>query len=417
MKQKILVSVLIVTFLIATVTQAAGVKLWKDSGYTVDKVLMVSRHNIRTPLIADGSPARQLQPEGWFGWTVPQGDLSILGGQMETAMGQFYRRYLVAEGFMEEHWIPAPGQTRFYASSYQRTIATARYFGTGMLPVSDIQVEHKVDINKKDPVFLSSAPFDNLEFRQRVAAEIQEYTSSKGFKDNCNKSIAALNKALGLPKDNIKAFSLESFSATVNEKGIKYPVECRLAVGLADALVMQYYEEPDKVKAAFGHELTPEEWRDIGRTTDMSMKIHFGLPTMAYFQDRLLINEIKSELENQDRKFTFLCGHDTNIVPLMKVLEAQAEMPGIITANCPIGAKVIFQQLKGQDGQEYAALSLVYATPDQLRQRARLNMDNPPVISPITLKGLKQNKDGVYAMKDVQELLQRISDKADSQVK
>lgn len=397
--------------------QAAGVELWKDKGYTVDKVLVLSRHNIRTPLISEGSPARRLQPEGWFSWTVPRGDLSILGGQMETAMGQFFRRYLVAEGFMDERWIPEPGQARFYASAYQRTLATARYFGAGMLPLTDVVVERRVEVNKKDPVFLARPPFDNAAFRQRVNDDVQEYANDKKVLANCTDSLKSLNKVFELPKNGIKEFSISSFNPTVDEKGIHNSIEVRQAVALADAMVMQYYEVPDKIKAAFGHDLTLDEWKAIGKMTDISLMLSYGKPTMAAYCSKLLAQEMLKELDNADRRFTFLCGHDTTVIPFMTAMEADVEKPGVITEGCPIGGKVLLQQLQGKDGQKYVALSMVYASVDQLRERARLDMENPPVISPITLKGVKKNEDGVYALQDVKNRLQGIVEKADAVVK
>ena len=55
------------------------------------------------------------------------------------------------------------------------------------------------------------------------------------------------------------------------------------------------------------------------------------------------------------------------------------------------------------DGKEYAKLSLIYASSEQIRNKTTLTLDNPPMIFPLKLNGLKQNSDGLYTLQDVQQ--------------
>ena len=54
------------------------------------------------------------------------------------------------------------------------------------------------------------------------------------------------------------------------------------------------------------------------------------------------------------------------------------------------------------DGKEYADINLVYQSVDQLRDMELLNLDNPPMIYPLSLKGLQKNADGLYDLSDVE---------------
>ena len=84
-----------------------------QDGYKLEQMLIVSRHNIRSPLSDKNSVLGQVTPHEWFDWTSEAGELSVKGGQMETAMGQFFRKYLVNRGFMPETGFPRTAKSGF----------------------------------------------------------------------------------------------------------------------------------------------------------------------------------------------------------------------------------------------------------------------------------------------------------------
>ena len=49
----------------------------------------------------------------------------------------------------------------------------------------------------------------------------------------------------------------------------------------SDAFILQYYEEPDEKKAAFGHDLTLEDWTQIARIKDVYGDVLFAAPIVA----------------------------------------------------------------------------------------------------------------------------------------
>ena len=48
----------------------------------------------------------------------------------------------------------------------------------------------------------------------------------------------------------------------------------------SDAIVLQYYEEDDPVKAAFGRELTMEEWTHLADITTTYQTMRFNVATV-----------------------------------------------------------------------------------------------------------------------------------------
>lgn len=121
--------------------------------YTLKQVVVLSRHNIRSPLSGRHSTMQRITPHEWYHWSSAPSELSLRGGALETMMGQYFRKWLVSKGLMQENEIPLEGTMRFYANSLQRTIATAQYFSAGMLPVANIRIEHHCQLGKMDSVF------------------------------------------------------------------------------------------------------------------------------------------------------------------------------------------------------------------------------------------------------------------------
>ena len=104
-----------------------------------------------------------------------------------------------------------------------------------------------------------------------------------------------------------------------------------------------------------------------------------------------------TELKNDKRKFTFLCGHDSNIGSVLAALDAEDyRLPQTIEKKTPIGCKLVFEKLENSEGQTFAAINLVYQSTDQMRHMTLLDLENPPMVYPIRLKGLSTNEDGFY---------------------
>ena len=119
----------------------------------LEKVVILSRHNIRSPLSSKDSLLGKVTKNEWFEWTSKPGELSTKGAELETLMGLYFKKYLESEGFMEENYVPKNGEFLFYANSMQRTVATAKYFSSGMLPVANVKVEYHLPLGNMDHPF------------------------------------------------------------------------------------------------------------------------------------------------------------------------------------------------------------------------------------------------------------------------
>ena len=383
--------------------------------YTLKQVVVLSRHNIRSPLSGRQSALQRITPHEWYHWSSAPSELSLRGGALETMMGQYFRKWLVSEGLMQENEIPAEGTMRFYANSKQRTIATAQYFSSGMLPVANVHIEHHCEMDKMDPVFHPQITDDNEDFKALAQQQIAAMGGEKGLVGIGEKmadNYKVLERVLDmehsracLDGDTCHFRTDDAHVYLIKNREPGMGGSLRLACQAADALVLQYYEEPDAVKAAFGDTLSWEDWESISAIKDWYGDVLFTAPVVARQVANPLLRTMLEELQKDGRKFTFLCGHDSNIGSVLAAMEAEDySLPNTIEKKTPIGCKLVIEKWVDTDGKLYASLNLVYQSTEQLRNMALLNLESPPMVFSIKLKGLSANADGLYPF---EELAQR----------
>ena len=383
--------------------------------YSLKQVVVLSRHNIRSPLSGPESVLSRITPHEWFAWSSAPSELSLRGGVLETMMGQYFRKWLVSEGLMLENEVPAGEAMRFYANSMQRTIATAQYFSSGMLPVANASIEHHYSIGTMDPVFSPVITRDDDAFRQTVMQEITDKYGNgtmAGMGEAMRTQYALLEDVLDLEQSaacqqgDTCSFKTDDSVITLTlgkEPSLKGSLS--LACKAVDALVLQYYEEPDNRKAAFGHDLSLQDWHTLSTIKDYYGDVLFTSSTLSVNLAHPLLKEILAELKNEQRRFSFLCGHDSNLGSVLGALGwDEYTLPSSIEKT-PIGAKLVIEKWLGSDEHEYVAMNMVYQSTDQMRLMPLLSLQNPPVVYGMQLKGLDANDDGLYRLTDFEQRL------------
>jgi glucose-1-phosphatase len=269
-----------------------------------------------------------------------------------------------------------------------------------------------------DPVFNPQLTFVSPDYNADATAQLMELHEDqiKGLEDNYRllEDVIDMEDSKAMADGSVSKFRTDD-TEIILEKGKEPDMKGSLKTGcsVADALVLQYFEEADPVKAAFGHELTYDEWKKIGRIKDVFCEALYSTPLIASNIANPLLKKIESELTVDGRVFTFLCGHDSNIVSVLAAMGAKEnELPGAIEAT-PIGSKIVFSRFKGPDGGSYISVDHVYQTTEQLRGTPLLDLDNPPVIVPVSFSKISPNKDGLYAENDFMGLLRDSIDEYD----
>ena len=182
----------------------------------------------------------------------------------------------------------------------------------------------------------------------------------------------------------------------------------KTAYQVADALLLQYYEAPDAVTAAFGHELTEDDWAAIGRFMTTCLEMKHGAPLVAENITNPLLQELEAEMKNDQRKFSFFCAHDCTVLGTLSALGAKLDaLPDSIETKTPIGVKLMFERLRDKEGQAWYRVSMVYRSTEQIRSAEMLTPDNPPMKYVLSFEGVETNEDGLIAEADLFSLFDR----------
>lgn len=375
--------------------------------YQLKEVVVMSRHNIRSPLTSGGAAYMRVTPHQWFQWSSPSSQLSLRGGILETEMGQFFRKWVVSEGLLPDNYRPEGDEVLFYANSRQRTFATAKYFSAGFLPFANVEITHKYNEDKTDPVFKAQFTKMNDKYRQQILDEMQTINGGpKAWMDAVKSTLTLMEEVLDMAHSPAAlGGDTVHFSYDDTQFKIEKDDEPRMTGGftlansVADALVLQCYESESMT--AFGHELTVDQWRSISGIKDVYDRLLYTTHAAAVNLAYPLVSRIREELQNTDRKFMFLCGHDVNLGTISAALRFHLpETQQALEQRTPIGSKLVFE--KWSDGSDdYVAVNLVYAALSQMHNRSLLSEEQPPMVLPITIEGLTANSDGLYRLADL----------------
>lgn len=404
---------LMLTFLCPALAQAQLQRSEAFKGkYKLKEVVILSRHNIRSPLSTNGSTLSKMTPHEWTNWSSAASELTLRGGVLETEMGQFFRKWTIETGLFKDNYVPTIDEVNLYANSMQRCIATAQYFSSGFMPVANLRVNHRYVPSKMDPIFFPRLTKSTEAFRTEAMKQINAMGDkeglvgiNKGLKDSYDliTKVLDMKQSEYYKKGEIKDFVNNDTQITLElnqEPGMKGSL--KNANSASDAFILQYYEEPDALKAAFGHKLSLEDWTKIAKVKDVYGDVLFTAPIVAVNVAHPLLQYMYDELNAKDRKFTFLCGHDSNIASVDAALGVEEySLPNSIEKKTPIGSKLVLEKWVDTAGKVYIAVNLVYQSTDQLKQMSLLDLQHAPQVFSLKLKGLSQNTDGLYTFEDV----------------
>ncbi|KWW27165.1 MAG: glucose-1-phosphatase, partial [bacterium P201] len=262
----------------------------------------------------------------------------------------------VSEGLLPDNYRPEGDEVLFYANSRQRTFATAKYFSAGFLPFANVEITHKYDEDKMDPVFTPQFTKMNDTYRQQVLSEMEAmHGGPQTWMAAQQPTLTLMEEVLDIAHSPAAANDTTHFWYDDVQFKIEKGDEPKMTGGytlansVADALVLQCYESESF--APFGHALTTEQWRDICAVKEVYDALLFTTHSAAVNLAYPLVSRIREELNRSDRKFMFLCGHDSNLASIGAALGLQfPETENALELHTPIGSKLVFE--KWSDGSE-----------------------------------------------------------------
>ena len=386
--------------------------------YRLEQVVVLSRHNLRAPLSSNGSVPDELTPHSWINWSAGSSELTLKGGVEEASMGQYFRKWLDREGLIPENYVPSEGEVRFNTRAKQRCIATAHYFAAGLLPTADVAVEHPGDANGTEDIMQPVLHFYSEAYADDAIAQVAAQGGKAGFDGLAEQNRDVIKLIMDtVDMQDSKAYRSGKYGDLLTD-GFGYTMESdkepditgaiKPAFQVADALILQYYEEPDAVRAAFGHELTDADWAALGKFMTTCLEMKHGAPLVAANIANPLLRELKSELENEGRLFSFFCAHDCTVMGVLSALGIEDfALPESIETKTPIGVKLVFERWSDKDGQAWYRVSMIYRSTKQIRSGEMLTLDNPPLRYDLRFEGVETNADGLIPEADLFSLFDR----------
>lgn len=377
---------------LALVGSAAAAAPAPVHGDTLEQVVLLSRHNLRAPLVSSGTLAEST-PHAWAKWDAAAGELTTKGGVLEVYMGRYLGQWL-----RQQHVLPSgcpqAGDFHALANSLQRTQATAQFFIAGAFPGCHVTVEQRRTLGTMDPLFDPVIHRDDAGFQRRAVHAMQKAESKARLGPDLQVVEGVVEHAASPACTERRNCTLHAGDTQFRAQAGKEPAasgSLALANGMVDALLMEDYQNADGTAAGWGRLHDDAQWQALARVRNGYQDILFGTPEVARDVAAPLLAHIGAVFADaQSPKVSLLVGHDSNIGAVLAALGASDyTLPGQLEKT-PIGGLLQFERWRGQRGEGRYRLAYIYPTRDQLRDALPLTDAQPPRRVELTLPGCGQ---------------------------
>ncbi|MDV3434430.1 bifunctional glucose-1-phosphatase/inositol phosphatase [Stenotrophomonas sp. C2852] len=389
-------------------TTAAATAPAPVEGDQLEQVVLLSRHNLRAPVVASGALAHAT-PERWPRWDVGPGELTTKGGVLEVYMGRYIGQWLRQAQLLPVSGCPQPADFHAHANSLQRTQATAQFFIAGAFPGCHVTVEQRMALGTMDPLFNPVIHNDDAAFRARALESMQKALAAADLAP----ALSMVEQITRYPRSAACAgrsdCHLMLADTTFNAEPGKEPRasgSLALASGLVDAFLMEHYQGSGIPREGWGRLTTEAQWQALAQIRNRYQDILFGTPEVARDVAGPLLARVDALLEDTaSPKVSLLVGHDSNIGSLLAAMGiGDYSLPGQFEKT-PIGGLLQFERWRDrQSGGERFRLAYVYPTTGQLRDASPLTEAQPPGRVALPLPGCDRQG---CSRAQFQQLLQR----------
>lgn len=389
--------------------------------YTLEQVVVFSRHGLRAPLASPTSTLGKITPNQWPQWDTPASYLTTRGGVLESYFGHYFNEWLVDNKLLTENTCPSENEVYIYTNSLQRTIATGQYFTVGAFPGCIVPIIHKEKLGTMDPVFFPVISDDNPEFKQAAITSINQTAHAKGIEglnQKLNNTYQDLSNIINYTQStNCLADKQCDFTdlptKIIIEKGKEPGITGPLRTGtsIADAFILQYYEGAPLQDIAWGKIKNNKQFEQLVAIKEHYNTVLFGSPVIAKQVAANLINYINQTFsEKNHTKFTFLVGHDSNVASLFSALKIKSYTLPDQFETTPIGGKVVFQKWRdNHSGEALMKIEYFYQSTDQIRNLTQLNRNNPPHKVTLEMENCPTNTMGFCSFSTFKQIIGNIN--------
>ncbi len=404
-------AILALLALVAPSTDAA------ETGEALQKVVIVSRHGVRTPTTAPAELTNwAAQP--WPAWNQPTAALTPRGAQLATLMGHYYRQYVAQQGVLTAAACPAPGSVYVYADVLERTQATARALIDGFAPGCGItyrtQGEVKVDplfhpldagVCKLDPLVAQTRVLERAGGDlNRVTHDMRpDFNAVQTVLDCCK---ATLCTAWGRHAQCGLADLPTVLSPRADGSGLELLGALAIAATTSELLLLEYSDGMPPGDVGWGR-AAPAQIGDMLRLNSAQFDLMERTPYLARKMGSLLLSRVAAAVTGaqpaglgdadprlREAKFVAYVGHDTNISHLASMLDVTWQQPGYPRNETPPAGALMFEVREAADKKLLVYTSYIAQSVEQMRNVTELSLEVPPQRTALRLPGCSADAPG-----------------------
>ena len=387
-------------------------------GYTLQQVVIVSRHGIRAPLANNGSALAQATAKPWPTWNVAGGELTDRGALVEIFFAHQMRKWMTHEKVLSTEQCPTKKQFFAWANGLPRTHDTAQFFVSNTFIACDVPIFHQRKMGEMDPLFNPVITEDSDDFRQKAVAAMVTSRQHVDLKESY-KLLEQIVDYPASPACKAKADEPCNLSDEKDTFRADYRLEpsvsgpLKTANALVDAFTLQYYEGFPQNEVAFGGIQSDKQWQLLEKLKNSYQAILFTTPQVARNVAKPLLNYLDQQLVEKPAaapKVTLLVGHDSNIASLLAALEAKPwQLPGQFEQT-PISGKVVFQRWHdSKSNRDLMKIEYLYFNAEQMRNVSKMGFDTPVQRYTLELTGCPTDSNGFCPMEKFSEVMREVA--------
>ena len=357
-----------------------------SSSYILDKVIVVTRHGVRSP--TNDHDYAELTGQQWPKWNVPPGYLTGHGYAGMVQQGQFFGQLWQHLGLSLSlrHGCPAPQTVSVWTAPDQRTQATGSALLDGLFPGCGIPIGHTR--LAADPLFdaakMGFGLPNNTLILQQIRSRMVLYAP---LSEHYRTAVDLFRQAVCAPHSKSCAFLNKPWGITITDgEKPKLAGPVADAASMAESIRLAYSENLPLSEVAFGNVRHAD---DVGRLLALhAAKYDLVSDTPEYARQggSLLMTQILDALTGKSTRYASLLsspivifvGHDTNIAQLQTMLGFSWHLAEYPRNDIPPGGSLVFFRFhEAKTGEQFVQLSFLTRSLDQWRELTPLSSHTP----------------------------------------
>jgi 4-phytase/acid phosphatase len=385
--------------LVAPAWQAAA------ADYTLERVVLVSRHGVRAP--TDSATLVEFtRSKDWPKWPVKDAFLTLRGKMLASRMGAYYAQELAKRGLFGRP--PATKDVYVWADLDQRTRETGAGLLEGIFGCQDSCPSPGSDYGTNDALFhpthggVCKIDPDTAEKAVKAQAGGSLENALKPYLDTVWKLQETLDCcAPRLCNTQTLTCSLETLPSKIKKTKDGVALEGPISVGstASEVFLLEYAQDMPEVAWKSVSASAPDQINALLKLHDLQFNLLQRTPYLAKRQGSALVQQVLETLRQtvdgkaslmrpvpREAKLVIYVGHDTNLANIGGILGVDWDFKSGLGDKTPPAGAMVFELLRDAPGARFVKMAYYAQTLDQMRAATPLTPELPPDRADIAIK-------------------------------